>query len=221
MQVWQKYFFKRWLKIAGYISILGVMSLIYMFLRKEAMTTKQMESILIVVSTGLCFLLGLLQVTLDYPLVLQVKAKRQCYLRHMGVGMIVGCLVVLILEKIIFGLLEGSGFSGLIWTQCIYRYNTLLMMTLLGAMIAGVFYRFTPMISTCLLGSFIAVGVASFSWGVLSDHVVIGVICNFYIMLLQGLTSIFGIFIYNVILVFLTYCLLYRAPIEAYKCDLV
>lgn len=192
-----------------------------MHLRKECIIVEQIESILIGVSTVLCFILGVIQVTFDYPLVLQVKAKRQCYLKYMGLGILIGGMALLILEKLIFGLLEGESLEKLVWQQCIYRYSTFIMMALLGSAVASIFYRFTPMIAICLIGSFIAIGVASFTWGMLSQNDIIAIVCNFYIMLMRGLASIGGTAIYSVIFALLTYVLLYRAPIEVYKCDLL
>lgn len=221
MGAWKRYFFKKWLKVIGFMSALGMISLLYMFLRKGNVDAGQIESIWIGISTMLCFALGIMQITFDYPLLLQVKAKRQCYLKYMAGGALIGGMVLLIIEKLVFGLLESGNLEKLVWQQCLYRYSTLVMVAFLGSMAASVFYRFTAMIATCLIGSFIAIGVASFTWGMLSQNTVIAIVCNFYIMLLRGLTTTGGTMLYGVIFAAATYALLYKAPIKAYKGDLL
>lgn len=203
------------------MSALGIVLLLYRVLRKERIDIEQIESIWIGVSTVLCFIVGGVQVAFDYPLALQVKAKRQCYLKYMGVGILIGQMAFLIIEKFIFWLLEGGHLERFVWQQCLYRYITLMMMALLGSLVASMFYRFTPMIAICLIGSFIAIGLASYVWGMLSQSTVIAIVCNFYIMLLRGLTTIEGTMLYSVIFAAAAYALLYKAPIKAYKCDLL
>lgn len=221
MQVWQKYFFKRWLKSMAIMSALGIVSLIYMALRKENIDIAQIESIWIGISTVLCFSIGVRQVSFDYPLALQVKAKRQCYLKYMGAGVLIGGLALFVIEKLFFGILEGGGVEKLVWQQCLYRYSTLVMMALFGSFVASMFYRLTAMIVICLIGSFVAIGVASFTWGMISQNAVIAIICNFYIIGLRSLTSVGGMLLASVIFAAATYALLYKAPIKAYKCDLL
>lgn len=221
MLVWQKYFFRRWLKAIELMSTLGLISLVYMVLNRSSIGIGQIEAILIGVNTVLCFILGMVEVTFDYPLILQIKAERQCYLKYMGLGILIGGMALLFIEKLTFGLLEGGVLKELVWQQCVYRYSTLVMMAFLGSLVASVFYRFTPMIAICLLGSFIAIGVSSLIWGMLSQNIVIVILCNFYIMLLRGLTSIGGTIVYSLIFAIVVYALLYKAPIKAYKCDLL
>lgn len=217
----KNYFLTKWFKMIIISLGINLLSLVYYQFFKSRISIAHIQNFIVFVNSLTCLYMGVRQVTYDYSLLLQIKGKRQQYLIHMASAGVIGCLGLILLEKGVFIVLEHNVFNHLKLMQMLYRDLTLMMLYVMGSLIGSIFYRFSPFISICIIGSIPAIGSASLTWSILSENKMIIGICNLFYILISSLLSIEGILIYIIIFSMGTYGLLYKAPIRHYKGDLI